>query len=99
LGLGKHLAHDVGTARFDAGLVDRAGQDVGSPHHERRRDGGGGGDAAGGADAQGGGVAILGLEPVAQGQQGGQERDGGAIVRVPAGVGLGGEVLGHRDGS
>ena len=94
LGLGQHLAHRVGAAGLDARLVDGAGQHVGRAH----REGGGGrgrrGDAAGGADAQRLVVTVLCLQAIAQGDQGRQQRDGGAIVGVAAGVGLGGHVLG-----
>ncbi len=97
LDLGEHGADFVAAAGLDAGLVDRASDDVGSPHRKGRRGGGGRADAAAEADAEGGGVGELFLQAVAQGEHGGQEGEGGAVVGVAGGISFGGEVLGHRN--
>ena len=42
-------------------------------------------------------VAVLGLHPIAERQHRRQQDDRGLVVGMPAGIGLGGDVLGHRD--
>ena len=97
LDLGEHGADFVAAAGLDAGLVDGAGDDVGGAHGEGCCGSGGGADAAAEADAEGHGVLKLFLEAVAEGEHGGEEGEGGAVVGVSGGVGFGGEVLGHGD--
>ena len=96
-GLGQHLAHAVGGAGLHASLVDRAGHDVGRAHHVGRGGRGRGGDAAGRAHARRPGEAVLGLDPVAQRDDRGQEADERPVVGVTAAVGLDRHVLSQRD--
>ena len=95
LGDGEHVAHHVGRSRLHAGLVHGAGEHVGRTHREGGGGGRGRGDAAGQTDTRRDGVAVLGLDAVAQGEQQRQQHRGRSVVGVAARVGLSGEVFGH----
>ena len=96
-GRSEELPNGVRGARFEGALVDRSRDDVGRPHRERRRHGCRGRDSPGGTDAHARGVAVLARQLVSERLKCGQEENERAVVRMAAGVGLGGDVIGHRD--
>ncbi len=97
LRLGQHPPDRVGRRRLDARLVDRAGHQVGRPHRQRRGRRPRRRDAAGRADAERPIVAMPLRHACRAGSASSATDDRRLVVGVPAGIGLGRDVVGHRN--